>query len=181
MNTPKKKITVASSWLDGCSGCHMSLMDLDQRLFELAEHCQIVYGPLVDAKTLPEQVDVGILEGAVSSTDDLAKARQFRQHCDFLISLGDCAVAGNVPSMRNTFTLDEVLDRAFIENAQEQPQRPSDGVPELLQQVLPLHAVVPVDLYLQGCPPAADTIWYALTELIAGRIPEPTSLTRFGA
>lgn len=176
-----KKITLATVWLDGCSGCHMSFLDLDQRLITLAEKVDFVYSPLVDAKELPESVDVGIVEGAVSTQEDLEKAHKMRRACKFLISLGDCAVSGNIPSMRNTFDLDEVFDRAFVETADVQPQRPNDDVPHLLPQVLPLHAAVKVDLYVQGCPPSADAIWHVLTELMEGRTPDPTTVTRFGA
>ncbi|MFO0911755.1 MAG: hypothetical protein U0795_02255 [Pirellulales bacterium] len=176
-----QKITLATTWLDGCSGCHMSFLDLDQRLIELAEKVDIVYSPLVDTKQLPESVDVGIIEGAVSTEEDIEKAHRFRKHCKFLISLGDCAVSGNVPSMRNTYTLDEIFDRAFQENVQVHPQRPTEGLPKLLEKVLPLHAVVKVDLFVQGCPPSADTIWFVITELLAGRVPDPTAVTRFGA
>jgi NAD-reducing hydrogenase small subunit len=175
------RITLATAWLDGCSGCHMSFLDLDERLIELAEKVHIVYSPIVDTKELPENVDVGILEGAVSNEEDLQKARQFRQRCKYLISLGDCAVSGNVPTMRNTFDLDEVYDRAFVENVQAQPQRPTESLPLLLETVVPIHRVVDVDLFVQGCPPSADTIWYVLTELLAGRTPDPTQVTRFGA
>jgi NAD-reducing hydrogenase small subunit len=176
-----KKITLATSWLDGCSGCHMSFLDIDERLLELAEKVEFVFSPLVDAKELPEIVDVGILEGAVSSEDDLERALQFRQHCRYLISLGDCAVCGNVPAMRNLFPLDAVLDRAYKENVQLNPQRPTINVPKLLDPVRPLHAVVHVDLFVPGCPPSADAIWFVLTELIAGRKPDPSLVTRFGA
>jgi NAD-reducing hydrogenase small subunit len=176
-----KKITVATAWLDGCSGCHMSFLDIDERLWQLADRVEFVYSPLVDAKELPEGVDVGILEGAVSSEDDLVKAREFRAHCRFLISLGDCAVSGNVPAMRNLFTLESVLDRAYRENATLRAQVPTVGVPRLLEAIRPLHAVVRVDLFVQGCPPPADAIWYVLHELIEGRVPDPTSVTRFGA
>ncbi|QEF97469.1 NAD-reducing hydrogenase HoxS subunit delta [Stieleria maiorica] len=175
------KITLATAWLDGCSGCHMSFLDLDQRLIELAEKVDVVYSPIVDTKELPPVVDVGILEGAVSTEEDLHKARMFRGRCQFLISLGDCAVSGNVPSMRNTFDLDDVLDRAFVENVQAQPGRPSESLPTLLRTVLPIHHVVQVDLFVQGCPPSADTIWQVLTELMAGNTPDPTQFTRFGA
>lgn len=176
-----RKISLATAWLDGCSGCHMSFLDLDERLIELAEKVDVVYSPIVDTKELPEAVDVGILEGAVSTEEDLHKARLFRERCQFLISLGDCAVSGNVPSMRNTFELDDVFDRAFVENVQTQPQRPTESLPTLLKTVVPIHHAVKVDLFVQGCPPSADTIWYVLTELMAGRTPDPTLKTRFGA
>ena len=177
----KKRVTVATAWLDGCSGCHMSFLDIDERLIELANMVDIVYSPLVDAKHLPDSVDVGIVEGSVSTDEDIKKAKEFRKRCKFLISLGDCAVSGNVPAMRNMFNLDEVLDRAYQENVQHNPQRPTEDVPKLLTTVQPLHGVVDVDLFLQGCPPSADAIWHVLSELIAGRVPDPTQVTRFGA
>jgi NAD-reducing hydrogenase small subunit len=175
------KITMATAWLDGCSGCHMSFLDLDQRLIELASKVDIVYSPVVDAKKLPPSVDIGMLEGAISTEEDLAKAKMFRKHCKYLISLGDCAVTGNVPSLRNLFDLEEVFDRAYRDTVDCHPQRPTDGVPKLLHPVRPVHAVVKVDLCVQGCPPSADTIWYVLKELIEGRTPDPLAITRFGA
>lgn len=175
------KITVATAWLDGCSGCHMSFLDLDERLIELVEHVEIVYSPLVDAKELPEQVDVGILEGSISSADDLEKARLFRERCTLLVSLGDCAVTGNVPAMRNHFKLADVFDRAYRENVTLQPQIPTRDVPALLTPVKPVHGEVQVDVFVPGCPPNAAAIWAVLSELIAGRVPDPNAVTRFGA
>jgi NAD-reducing hydrogenase small subunit len=179
MSTPR--ITVATAWLDGCSGCHMSFLDMDERLVDLAQHIDIVYSPLVDAKTLPERVDIGILEGSISNEEDLAKAREFRKHCQLLISLGDCAVNGNVPAMRNAFKLDAVIDRAYRENVALNPRTPTEGVPKLLSRVRPIHGVVDVDVFIPGCPPPADAIHYVLSELIAGRTPDPSQVTRFGA
>lgn len=175
------KIKVATTWLDGCSGCHMSFLDMDERLIELVQAVDIVYSPLVDAKQLPEVVDVGILEGSVSSEEDVQKAREFRQHCRILVSLGDCAVNGNVPAMRNHFKLKDVMERGYLETATLQPQIPTRSVPALLPVVKPLHGVVEVDVFVPGCPPHADAIWYVLSELIAGRMPDPSSVTRFGA
>jgi NAD-reducing hydrogenase small subunit len=159
----------------------MSFLDIDERLVALADRVEIVYSPLVDAKELPDSVDVGIIEGSVSTEEDFEKARLFRDRCRILISLGDCAVSGNVPAMRNLFVLDDVLDRAYQETVQQNPQRPSEGVPRLRETVQPLHGVVDVDLFVQGCPPSADAIWHVLSELIEGRTPDPTTVTRFGA
>ncbi|MGB5833345.1 MAG: NADP oxidoreductase [Thiohalocapsa sp.] len=175
------KITVATTWLDGCSGCHMSFLDMDERLVDLAAQIDIVYSPLVDSKSLPKQVDLGILEGSISNEEDLHKAHEFRKHCKLLISLGDCAVSGNVPAMRNPFKLDDVIERAFRDNVDLNPQIPTEGLPKLLETVRPIHGVVDVDIFVPGCPPHADSIYYVLSELIAGRTPDPSQVTRFGA
>lgn len=178
------KVTVATVWLDGCSGCHMSLIDMDERLLELAQHIDVVYSPLVDRKDYPDHVDVAIVEGAISSTEDLEKIKKIRAHSTVLVALGDCAVAANVPSMRNPFKREDVLARAYTEpetvdaNAQV-PQ--SDELPTLLPYVKPVHEIVPVDVFVQGCPPSADTIYYVLSELVAGRTPDLADKTRPGA
>lgn len=178
--TARKPVTIATVWLDGCSGCHMSFLDMDERLIEIAPLIQIVHSPIVDTKEIPSGTDVGIIEGAISNEDDLAKAKKMRKACGFLISLGDCAVTGNVPSMRNVFELSTVYDRAYHENTDVNPVTPDNVVPPLLPKVLPVHAAVDVDLYVPGCPPPADAIYYVLTELIAGRTPDPMAVTRFG-
>src|SRR6478609_9495082 len=108
MSTASAKPTLATVWLDGCSGCHMSFLDIDERLLDLAQKIDLVYSPLVDRKDFPEQVDITLVEGAVSSTDDLAKIRKVRAHTKMLVSLGDCAVTSNVPSLRNPFGVKSV-------------------------------------------------------------------------
>lgn len=171
---PKTKVQVATVWLDGCSGCHMSLLDMDERLADLAASIDIVYGPLVDTKAFPEQVDLTLVEGSVSSEEDLEKIKHIREHTRLLIAMGDCAVTGNVPSMRNPFGPEQVLQHVYLRHA------PHEIVPRLLPRVLPVHQVVAVDAYLPGCPPSADVLYFALTELLSGRIPDVGSYTRFG-
>lgn len=175
MNTQsKKKVSLATVWLDGCSGCHMSFLDMDERLVELAALVDIVYSPLVDNKIFPERVDLTLVEGSVSSEEDLSKIKKIREHTRLLISMGDCAVTGNVPSMRNPFGPEKVLQHIYLKHA------PSTIVPRLLPLVLPIHQVVPVDAFLPGCPPSADVLYFALTELLAGRMPNLEGSTRFG-
>jgi NAD-reducing hydrogenase small subunit len=175
------KARVATLWLDGCSGCHMSILDLDERLLELAGKMDLVFSPLVDIKEFPENVDVTLVEGAVSSEEDLEKIQKVRARSRLLVSLGDCAVTANVPSMRNPFSAQAVLDRAYVENATLNPGAPREVVPPLLPQARPIHEFVKVDMFVPGCPPSADTIYTVLTEILAGRTPKMSTLTRFGA
>ena len=174
------KVRVATVWLDGCSGCHMSLLDMDERLIELADKIDLVYSPLVDAKQYPENVDVALVEGAVSSSHDLELIQEIRAKTKLIVSLGDCAVTGNVPSMRDLFTVSDVVSRVYDENATIKGPLPTAVVPQLLKKVKPIHEIVPVDVFVPGCPPSADTIYFVISELLQGRIPE-TIDTRFGA
>jgi NAD-reducing hydrogenase small subunit len=175
------KLKLATAWLDGCSGCHMSFLDLDERLLAIAELVDVVYSPIVDAKEFPDEVDIALVEGAVASVDDEKKIQKIRAHSKTLVALGDCAVAGNVPSMRNPFGPEAILERAYIENASVQQQIPSMIVPKLLRVVRPIHEFVKVDVFLPGCPPSADTIYAALTALVTGTPLDISALTRFGA
>lgn len=172
---------IATVWLDGCSGCHMSFLDIDGALLDLASRIDLVYSPLVDRKDFPDNVDITLIEGAVSSEDDLAKIRKVRAHTRTLIAFGDCAVTGNVPALRNGVGAESVLRRVYLEPDLHTPQMPNLVVPKLLNVVKPVHAVVPVDLFIPGCPPSAKTILYALTELLEGRTPDLSDRTRFGA
>lgn len=172
---------LATVWLDGCSGCHMSFLDIDERLLQLADQIELVYSPLVDRKDFPDEVDVTLVEGAVSSEEDLEKIRHIRAHTHTLVSLGDCAVMGNVPSLRNSIGAASVLKRVYLDPTLTNAQIPDQVIPRLLPLVRPVHAVVKVDVYVPGCPPAANTILHVLTELLAGRKPDLSDKTRFGA
>jgi len=175
------KARIATVWLDGCSGCHMSLLDMDEKLVEIADQIDLVYSPLVDAREFPEGVDVTLVEGAVSSVDDVEKVRLIRQRTRILVAFGDCAVTSNVPAMRNEFKLEDVLHRGYEENASHAPKIPTVGVPRLLATVRPVHEYVAVDVFLPGCPPPADAIGYLFSELLQGRVPDLAGRSRFGA
>ena len=175
------KVKLATVWLDGCSGCHMSFLDMDERLLDLGEKVDLVFSPIVDFKVYPESVDVALVEGAISSVEDEHKIHHIRKHTKFLIAMGDCAVTGNVPAMRNPFGVEGVMQRAYIENVTAQPQIPCVIVPALLETIRPVHEFVKVDMYLPGCPPSADTFYTVLNDLLEGRTPAVAELTRFGA
>ncbi len=179
MSRPRPRL--ATVWLDGCSGCHMSFLDMDERLLEIGQRADLVYSPLVDRKDYPEDVDVCLVEGAVSSEEDLDKIRTIRARTRILVSFGDCAVTSNVPGMRNPIGAAPLLERAYLENATLNPQVPSEVVPRLLPAALPVHRVVEVDVFLPGCPPSADLIYHTLEELLEGRVPDTARGARFGA
>ena len=169
------KPTIASDWLAGCAGCHMSLLDVDERILQIAELVDIRATPITDLKE-PDVtgVDVGILEGGINNTYNEEVARRMRERCKILVALGDCAVFGGVPAMRNFFSLDETLRRAYVETESTDAEGliPSDPELAVPTRVRAVHEVVPVDLFLPGCPPNADAIFYVLSELAQGRMPE---------
>ncbi len=169
-----ERLKLATVWLGGCSGCHMSFLDLDEFLIDLADRADIVYSPVVDTKEYPDGVDVVLVEGAVASVEHAEHLRTIRERTKLLVSFGDCAVTGNVTSLRNPLGgADVVLRRSYLELATIDPQIPTEPgiVPRLLDRVQPLHAVVPVDFYLPGCPPPADRIRVVLEDILAGKMP----------
>jgi NAD-reducing hydrogenase small subunit len=178
------RLKLATTWLGGCSGCHMSFLDLDEFLLDLAEQADIVYSPVIDAKEFPEGVDVTLIEGAVATEDHVEHVQAIRGRSKVVISFGDCAVTGNVTSLRNPLGKAEtVLRRSYLELATVDPQIPAEEgiVPKLLDRVQPVHAVVPVDFYLPGCPPPADRIRAVLEDILAGRQPRlDVNQRRFG-
>ena len=158
----------------------MSFLDMDQRLVELADLIELVYSPLVDTKEFPPDVDVTLVEGSVSTDEDLEKMHHIRSRTKLLIALGDCAVTGNVPSMRNGFELKQIYERAYLQNVDARPQVPDRFLPKLLNRVRPVHEVVKVDVFIPGCPPPADAIHSILVDLLNGKQPDVSALTRFG-
>lgn len=175
-----KKIKVATIWLDGCSGCHMSLLDLDTALIPLARKIDLVYGPLVDAHEFPEDVDVTFIEGAVSSDEDIERVHQLRQNSKVLVSLGDCAVTGNVAAMRNTVPLKKLLHSVYVEKSDRDGAIPKDHLPQLAPQCRPVQDFVKIDISVPGCPPQSKVIGEVLENLLDNRKPDAAMKLKFG-
>lgn len=169
------KPKVSSDWLAGCAGCHMSLLDMDERIATVVSLVDLRATPITDFKHPDESgVDVGILEGGVNNSANEEVALRMRSRCKILVALGDCAVFGGVPAMRNFFTIEESLRRAYVETESTDSSGKIPDDPELAvpTKVRALQDVVPVDVFVPGCPPSADAIFFALSELAQGRIPE---------
>ena len=167
----KKKL--ATVWLGGCSGCHMSLLDIDERILDVAKLADIVKSPVVDGKEFPD-VDIALVEGSVTSDEHYRELLHIRKHSKLLIALGDCAVMTNVTGMRNYFPLKEVFETSYVYAASNDDEGELPNHPSLLklnEKVVPLQEVVKVDFVLPGCPPDADAIFYVLFEFLNDRIP----------
>ena len=171
MSKPK----ISSDWLAGCAGCHMSLLDMDERILKVAELAELRATPITDLKEPDESgVEVGVLEGGVNNSANEEVALRMRGRCKVLVALGDCAVFGGVPALRNFCGQDEALRRAYIEaeSNDETGVIPDDPELAVMTRVRALQEVVPVDVFVPGCPPDADVIFYVLSELAQGRTPE---------
>jgi NAD-reducing hydrogenase small subunit len=173
------KPVIATASLAGCFGCHMSFLDIDERILKLVELVEFNKSPIDDIKTFTKPVDVGIIEGGCCNSENVEVLREFRKHCQILISLGECAIMGGLPAMRNGIPIRECLEEAYYQSPTIDPADPKimpgdEDLPIILDKVYPLHEVVKIDAYLPGCPPQADLIWKALTSLLEGK---PLDLT----
>lgn len=178
------KPRIATCSLCGCFGCHMSFLDIDERIFDLAQIVEFDRSPIDDFKQFTGQCDVGLIEGGVCNEENFHVLRDFREHCDVLVSVGDCAITGGIPAMRNMVPLGECLDEAYRDGPtvyNPTGEIPRDvELPLLLNKVHPCHEVVKIDYHLPGCPPSADAIWAALTALLNNESPQlPYELLKY--
>lgn len=164
------KAKLATASLAGCFGCHMSVLDIDERILSLVEKVEFSRSPLTDVKDV-EECDIGLIEGGVCNDENVEVLREFRKHCGILVAVGACAINGGVPAMRNQFDVKGCLAESYLNGVGvSHAQVPNDPeLPLLLNKVHPIHEVVKVDYFLPGCPPSADTIWTFLSELLEGK------------
>lgn len=167
------KPKVATTSLAGCFGCHMSLLDIDDRILKLVELVDFDKSPVDDIKEFTGRCAVGLIEGGCCNEENVKVLRDFRAHCDILISVGDCAIMGGIPAMRNGIPLQECYAEAYLKGPTV--HNPSGRIPNdpelplLLNRVYPCHEVVKIDYHLPGCPPPADTLWEALVALLSNK------------
>jgi len=173
------KVKVATTWLDCCAGCHMSVLDVDEAIIDLANVLEFTATPITDIKEFPE-VTLGIIEGAIGNEHDEHVARDLRAKCNILMVLGDCACFGGICAMRNLFNMEDILYRYYHTESTTGDIIPCSEDLPLLTKVRAINEVVKVDCYVPGCPPSAKAISYAITELLEGRIPViPSEIMRF--
>ncbi|MBB1072902.1 NADP oxidoreductase [Rhodoferax sp. 4810] len=171
---PKRKLKLATVSLAGCFGCHMSFLDIDERLLDLLELVEFDRSPLTDIKTIG-RCDIGLIEGGLCNAENVQVLREFRAHCKTLVAVGACAINGGLPAQRNQLDVGQMLRDVYCTHTGTLPGSRVPNDPELplpLNQVHPIHEVVHVDYFLPGCPPSADTIWSFLSDLLAGRTPQ---------
>jgi NAD-reducing hydrogenase small subunit len=167
------KPVIATASLAGCFGCHMSFLDIDERILKLIDLVEFHKSPIDDIKTFTKPCDVGLIEGGCCNSENVEVLRMFRKNCKVLVSVGECAIMGGLPAMRNGIPIRECLEEAYLNSPTADPADriiPGDeDLPIILDKVYPLHEIVKVDYHLPGCPPSADLIWEALTALVEGR------------
>lgn len=178
-----EKKTIATISLAGCFGCHMSFCDLDLRMIDLIELVEFHKSPLTDIKKFEKKVDIGLIEGGVCNDENVEVLRSFRKNCKILVSLGECAIMGGLPALRNNVSLKECLEEAYL-NVPTTPKSSQiiphhEDIPKILDKVYPCHEVVKIDYYIPGCPPSADAIWSAVGSLIKGEEPNLEGLIRY--
>ncbi|HPI39557.1 MAG TPA: hypothetical protein PLJ21_02055 [Pseudobdellovibrionaceae bacterium] len=169
--TPSKKLILATTSLAGCFGCHMSFLDIDERILQLVDIFEFNKSPIDDIKEFSKECDIGLVEGGCCNSDNVKVLRQFRKHCKILVSVGQCAITGGLPAMRNGIPLKDIFDEVYHKGPTlTNPIIPNDEeLPIILDRVYPCHEVVKVDLFLPGCPPSADLLWDVLVQVSSGK------------
>ena len=167
------KPILATTSLAGCFGCHMSFLDIDERILELIELVEFNKSPIDDIKIFTKECDIGLIEGGCCNSENIEVLKEFRKHCKILVSVGECAIMGGLPALRNGISIQECLEEAYLNGPTvgkntERIMPNDDELPMLLNKVYPCHEIVKIDYYLPGCPPHADLIWNALVALITG-------------
>ena len=168
------KPIVATTSLAGCFGCHMSLLDIDERILELIEQVDFDKSPIDDIKEFTQMCDIGLIEGGCCNSENVHVLKDFRKNCKILVSVGECAIMGGLPALRNNIPVKECIEEAYLDGPTVKDSNPDKILPNdkelpiILDKVYPCHDIVKIDYYLPGCPPRADLIWNAVVALVTG-------------
>jgi coenzyme F420-reducing hydrogenase gamma subunit len=178
------KTIIATTSLAGCFGCHMSILDIDERILELIELVEFNKSPINDIKKFTRRCDVGIIEGGCCNSENVEVLKEFRKHCSILISLGECAIMGGLPALRNNIPIKECFEEAYMHGPTVEGNNPDkiipndEEIPVILDRVYPCHEIVKIDYFIPGCAPRADLIWDTLVALLQKR-PIPNAYETF--
>ncbi|MBK6932941.1 MAG: (2Fe-2S)-binding protein [Saprospirales bacterium] len=165
----REKKVIATVSLAGCFGCHMSMLDVDTGLLDLVEFVEIHRSPLTDFKSFGKRCHLGLIEGGCCNSENVETLRAFREHCDILVAIGECAIWGGLPAMRNTIPLGECLEEAYLSAPAQTGVVPyHEDLPKILDKVYGCHEVVQIDYYIPGCPPSSSHIWKVVENLLWG-------------
>ena len=164
------KKVVATTSLAGCFGCHMSLLDIDEAILDVAEIVEFHKSPINDIKKFSKRCDIGLVEGGCCNTDNIEVLRAFRENCDILVSVGECAIWGGLPAMRNTVPIEECLQEAYLNSITSEEGEKiiphHEDIPKILDKVYPNHALVKIDYHIPGCPPNPNHIWKIIKNIL---------------
>jgi F420-non-reducing hydrogenase small subunit len=168
-------VSINTEWLSDCSGCHIAIVDLHEKILTVLQSVRIQRCPvLTDIKDYPK-ARVGLVSGAIRTEHDRHAAEEMRKSCDLIIAWGSCAVYGGIAGAGNVHTREELFDAVYTQNKTTIPHAaPRCQVSPLEASVSPLDSVIDVDLYLPGCPPHPAFVFDALLTLLEGRMPKAT-------
>jgi F420-non-reducing hydrogenase small subunit len=184
------KLKLASYWAAACGGCDVAILDIHEKILDLAAAADIVLWPIAtdfkyaDVEAMPDgNIDVTLFHGAVRNSENEHLAHLLRAKSKVLVAFGSCAHIGGIPGLANLFTREEIFKRVYQEspstvnpgNLRPQPKvaMPEGDItiPEFYDTVKTLNQVVDVDYYVPGCPPTPRQIWNVVEVIVSGNLP----------
>ncbi|ADG13053.1 hypothetical protein Metin_0383 [Methanocaldococcus infernus ME] len=160
--------------LCGCSGCHISFLDLHDKLLEVLPNIEIVYAPIImDAKEIPDGIDVFLVEGGIRNKHDEHLIKEIREKSKIVVAFGTCAAYGGIPGLANLYDKEELLKEVYnTDSTDNKGEMPKEEIPELTDVLRPISDYVKVDYVIPGCPPCPDEIAKALEAILKGEAPK---------
>lgn len=157
----RKRPRVAVWKFASCDGCQLSLLDCEEELLEVADAIEIAFFPEATRRTLPGPYDVSLVEGSISTPEDLERIQHIRDQSTYLVTIGACATAGGIQALRNYRDIGEVVAEVYA--------RPE--YIDTLDKSVPIGEHVRVDFELRGCPINKRQLLQTIVSLVNGRAP----------